>query len=43
MIFEQYTDDAATYIVNISFDLINDECYPLNAKPTLFGFYSGYC
>ena len=36
-------DDVATYIVNIPFDLINDECYPLHAKTTLFCFYSGYC
>ena len=31
-------DDVATYIVNIPFDLINDECYTLQAKATLFCF-----
>ena len=36
-------DGVATYIVNIPLDLINDECYPLHAKTTLFSFYSGYC
>ena len=41
MISEQYTDDFATYIVNISFDLINDKCYPLHAKTTPC-FCSGY-
>ena len=35
---EQYTHDVATYIVNIPFDLINDECYTLQAKATLFCF-----
>ena len=34
MTSEQYTDDFATYIVNIPFDLINDKCYPLHAKTT---------
>ena len=43
MISEQYIDDVATDIVNISFNLINDECYPLHAKTTLFCFCSGYC
>ena len=43
MISEQYADDVATYTVNIPFDLINDECYLLHAKTTLFCFYSGYC
>ena len=40
---EQYTDDVATYIVNIRFDLIYDECYSLHATTTLFCFCSGYC
>ena len=43
MISEQYTDNAATYIFNISLDIINDECYPLHAKTALFCFSSGYC
>ena len=43
MVSEQYSDDFATYIVNIPFDLINDECYPLHAKTTFFCFWSGYC
>ena len=32
-------DDVTTYIVNIPFDLINDECYPLHAK-TIFFFFT---
>ena len=43
MISEQYTDDVATYIVNIPFDLINDECYTSHAKTTIFYFCFGYC
>ena len=31
-------DDVATYIVNIPFDLINDECYLLHAKNHTFLF-----
>ena len=38
MISEQYTDDFATYIANTPFDLVNEECYPLHAKATLFLF-----
>ena len=43
MVSEQYADDVATYIVNIPFHLINDECYLLHAKTTLLCFWSGYC
>ena len=43
MISEQYTDYLVTYVVNIPFGLINNECYPLHAKTTLFCFCSGYC
>ena len=43
MISEHYTDDVATYIANIPFDLINDECYTLHAKTIFFCFCSGYC
>ena len=42
MISGQYTDDVTAYIVNIPFDLINDECYPLHAKTEVSCFYSGY-
>ena len=43
MISEQYTDDFATNIASIPFDLINYECYPLHAKTARFCFCSGYC
>ena len=43
MISEKYTDDVVTYVVNIPFGLINNECYSLHAKTTLFCFCSGYC
>ena len=35
VISEQHTDDVATYIAIIPFDLINDECYPLHAKDAI--------
>ena len=38
MISEKYTDNVATYIVNIPFDLINDKFYPLHAKTALSYF-----
>ena len=43
MVSEQYTDHFTTYIANIPFDLISEECYPLHAKTTLSCFCSGYC
>ena len=43
MISEEYADNFATYIINIPFDLINDECYSLQAKTTLSCFSSCYC
>ena len=34
MISEPYTDDVATYMINILYDLIDAKCYPLHAKIT---------
>ena len=41
-IYEQYTDDIATYSFNIPSDLMYDMCYPLRVKTLFFCFCSGY-